>query len=85
MPTLTTDDVARCLADFQKHLLDDAIIRQRPVESYVRAWMGGRKFDDDCTREEFAEAVAHMAGEFIPARKVAPLEHPPVGVRSPFM
>lgn len=85
MITLTTTDVANCLRDFNKHLLEDAIIKQRPLESYVKAWMGTRKFDDDCTREEFAEAVAHMAGEYVPARRVAPLTHPPVDVRSPFM
>lgn len=85
MNELTTTDVANCLRDFNKHLLEDAIIKQRPLESYVKAWMGVRKFDDECTREEFAEAVAWMAGEFVPARRVSALTHPPVVAVSPFM
>jgi hypothetical protein len=75
---LTTADVAHCVEAYKEHLIADAVIKGRPVEGWVKGWLGQEDDRFGCTREEFTEAVAHMIKEKMYAGKntaPAPVEY----------
>jgi hypothetical protein len=75
MTELTTTDVAECLKDLERNLLLDAFSKQKPIEVFVKNWMGQGRLDSGVTVEEMMEAVSHMVGE-----RLAPARNRPVPV-----